>query len=318
MDTIVSLCKRRGYVYPSSEIYGGIGGFWDFGPLGVELKRNIKDSWWRSVVTRRDDVVGLDASIVMHPKIWQASGHVDEFTDPMVDCKQCKRRHRADDISGTRCPDCGGELTEARRFNLMFRTFIGPVEDDSATAYLRPETAQAIFVQFKNVATTSRKRLPFGIAQMGKSFRNEITPGRFLYRVREFEQMELEYFVKPGTDDHWFQYWVEERVNWYKRLGLKDENLNLFEVPEGERAHYSKRTIDLMFRFPFGWAELEGIANRTNYDLGRHAKFSGESLEYVDDEAKERYFPYVIEPSAGVDRSFFAFLLNSYDEEPDK
>jgi glycyl-tRNA synthetase len=318
LDTLTALCKRRGFIFPSSEIYGGIGGFWDYGPLGVELKRNIKEAWWRAVVQRRDDMVGLDASIIMNAQVWVASGHVAEFTDPMVDCRRCKRRFRADEVEGERCPACGGELTEARRFNLMFKTFVGPVEDEAAIAYLRPETAQGIFANFKLVQQAMRLRLPFGIAQVGKAFRNEITPGRYTFRSREFEQMEIEYFVKPGTDEQWHQTWIDERVNWYVSLGMRRENLRLYEYPQEELAHYAKRTVDLQYRFPFGWAELEGIANRTDFDLRQHQAHSGQDLRYYDDETNEHYLPYVIEPSAGVDRSFLAFLIDAYHEEPDK
>ncbi|MBI2321965.1 MAG: glycine--tRNA ligase [Chloroflexi bacterium] len=297
LETLVALCKRRGFIFPSSEIYGGIGGFWDYGPLGAELKRNIRDAWWRACVQRRNDIVGLDASIIMHRDVWVASGHVAEFTDPMVDCRRCKRRFRADDVAGPRCPECGGELTDARRFNLMFKTFVGPVEDDAALTYLRPETAQGIFVNFRAVQQAMRLRLPFGIAQMGKAFRNEITPGKYLFRSREFEQMEIEYFVKPGTDEEMHRRWVDERLSWYVSLGMRRESLRLYEYPPHELAHYSKATVDIQFRFSFGWAE---------------------DLRYYDDETNEHYLPYVIEPSAGVDRSFLAFLIDAYREEPDK
>ncbi len=318
LDTLFTLCKRRGFVYPSSEIYGGFGGFWDYGPLGVEMKRNIRDLWWRSMVQERDDVVGLDAAIIMNPKTWEASGHVQGFVDRLVECKICKQRFREEDVAAMACPSCGGQLSEARLFNTMFRTFVGPVEGEAAVAYLRPETAQGIFVDFKNVLTTSRKKLPFGIAQIGKAFRNEITPGKFIFRQREFEQMELEYFVKPGTDEEWFRYWVEQRKNWHLRYGISPENLRIYEVPAEERAHYSKLTVDLMFNFPFGWGEVEGIADRTDFDLTRHSQVSGEDLTYFDEETNTRYIPYVIEPSVGVDRPFLAFLFNAYQEEPDK
>ena len=318
LDTLFSLCKRRGFVYPSSEIYGGFGGFWDYGPLGVELKRNIRELWWRSMVQERDDIVGLDAAIVMNPKVWEASGHVQGFVDRLVECKSCKQRFREEDVESMVCPNCGGQLSEARLFNTMFKTFVGPVEGEAAVAYLRPETAQGIFVDFKNVLTTSRKKLPFGIAQIGKAFRNEITPGRFIFRLREFEQMELEFFVRPGTDDEWFRYWVEQRRNWHLRYGISPENLRIYEVPSEERAHYSKATADLMFNFPFGWGELEGIADRTDFDLTRHSQVSGEELTYFDEESNTRFIPYVIEPSVGVERPFLAFLLNAYHEEPDK
>jgi glycyl-tRNA synthetase len=330
VEKLVSLCKRRGLVFQSSEIYGGIGGFWDYGPLGVELKNNIKQAWWKAVVQERDDVVGQDAAIVMNPTVWRASGHLDTFADPMVDCKECKKRFRADELVGaapasahgheaatkvTRCPECGGELTEPRMFNLMFKTYVGPVEDDASVAYLRPETAQGIFVNFANVLTATRKKLPLGIAQIGKAFRNEITPGNFIFRDREFEQMEIEYFVKPGTDEQWHQHWVEERYNWYLRLGMRKENVRVRQLDRDELAHYAKDTYEVEYLFPMGWSELEGIANRTDFDLRRHAEFSGRDLEYFDEETGEHIVPFVIEPSAGVDRLFMAFLMDAYDEE---
>jgi glycyl-tRNA synthetase len=315
MDKIVSLCKRRGLIFPSSEIYGGLASCWDYGPMGVELKRNVKDAWWEAIVHERDDVVGLDTSIMMHPRVWAASGHIDSFTDPLVDCKSCHLRWRADAIEGDRCPECGGKLTEPRMFNLMFKTSMGPVEEEASTVYLRPETAQGIFVNFDNVITTSRKKLPLGIAQMGKSFRNEITPGNFIFRTREFEHMELEYFVKPGTDEKWLDYWVKERLDWYVRLGIKKENLRLRQHGKDELAHYARDCYDIEYLFPMGWSELEGIANRGDFDLNQHAKCSGRELNYYDNEAGEKYVPYVIEPSAGVDRSVLAFLIDAYDEE---
>jgi glycyl-tRNA synthetase len=330
VEKIVSLCKRRGFVFQSSEIYGGIGGFWDYGPLGVELKNNIKRAWWKAVVQERDDMVGLDAAIVMNPTVWKASGHLDTFADPMVDCKECKRRFRADELTHgvpasahghaaeapvVRCPECGGELTEPRMFNLMFRTYVGPVQDDASVAYLRPETAQGMFVNFANVLQTTRRKLPFGMAQIGKAFRNEITPGNFIFRDREFEQMEIEYFVKPGTDEEWHQHWVEERHRWYLNLGLSPERLRVRRLDREELAHYAKDTYEVEYLFPMGWSELEGIANRTDFDLGRHAEFSGRELEYFDEETGEHVVPYVIEPSSGVDRLFMAFLMDAYDEE---
>jgi len=315
MEKVVNLCKRRGFVFPGSEIYGGLGSSLDYGPLGVELKRNVKDAWWRAVVTGRDDVVGIDAALIMHPAVWEASGHLAGFTDPLVDCRNCKQRFRADDLQGTTCPACGGELTEARQFNLMFKTFVGPMEDTAHVAYLRPETAQGIFVNFRNVVETSRLKIPFGIAQIGKSFRNEITPGNFLFRTREFEQMELEFFVRPGDDDSWFEHWREERLRWYTDLGLSAERLRVRPHGADELAHYAKACCDVEYRFPFGWAELEGIANRTDFDLRRHAEHSGKDLSYFDDERRERFVPYVIEPSAGADRSTLAFLLDAYDED---
>ena len=318
METIVSLCKRRGFIFPSSEIYGGFSSTWDYGPLGSLLKNNVKAAWIRDVVQQRDDMVLIDAAIVMHPQVWRASGHLESFTDPLMDCKVCKQRFRADHVGGERCPECGGELTEARRFNMMFKTFVGPVEEEAAIAYLRPETAQGIFVNFKNVLTTTRRKLPFGIAQVGKSFRNEITPGNFTFRTREFEQMEIEYFTVPGTDEEWHQHWVQERMAWYEKYGMRPENLQLREHAQDELAHYAKACTDIEYRFPFGWSELEGIANRTDFDLRQHQAFSGEDLTYFDDETRQRFLPYVIEPSAGADRAALAFLIDAYDEEPDK
>jgi glycyl-tRNA synthetase len=301
MDKIVSLCKRRGIIFQNSEIYGGIGNTWDYGPLGVELKRNVKDAWWKSVVYERDDMEGLDAAILMNPATWEASGHLESFTDPLVDCKKCKHRFRLDDLDGDGCPDCGGELTEARSFNLMFKTFIGPVEDNASVTYLRPETAQGIFVNFVNVQKMMRRKIPFGIAQIGKSFRNEITPGNFTFRTREFEQMEIEFFVKPGTDEEWYQRWVDERFRWYLDLGINK--------------HYAKSCVDIEYLFPMGWSELEGIANRSDFDLRQHAEHSRKDLSYFDETAKEKYIPYVIEPSAGADRATLAFLIDAYREE---
>jgi len=315
METIVNLCKARGFIFQSSEIYGGIGSTWDYGPLGVELKRNVKEAWWREMIARRDDVVGLDAAIIMHPKVWETSGHVANFTDPLVDCKGCKMRYRADDIESDVCPSCGGELTEARQFNCMFQTYMGPVQDAASVTYLRPETAQGIFVNFVNVQQATRKKLPFGIGQIGKSFRNEITPGNFTFRTREFEQMEMEFFVMPGEDDKWFEYWVNERFNWYVNYGIKEENLRLRPHGAKELSFYSKGTTDVEYKYPFGWGELEGIANRTNYDLTKHAEGSGKQLTYFDEASGEHIVPYVIEPAAGADRATLAFLLDAYDVE---
>jgi glycyl-tRNA synthetase len=346
MDKIVSLCKRRGFIFQSSEIYGGTGSCWDYGPLGVELKNNVKRAWWRDSVQNRSDMVGLDASILMHSKVWKASGHLDHFTDPMVDCRACKKRFRADKIEDdvwvhfcaatkgnkfnipggepckhcgqrrTLCPACGkGELTEPRQFNLMFKTFMGPVEEDAAVTYLRPETAQGIFVNFDNVLQSMRLKIPFGIAQIGKAFRNEITPGNFTFRTREFEQMEIEFFVMPGTDEEWHQRWIDERFAWYPRYGMRKENLRLREHESDELAHYAKRTADIEYLFPMGWSELEGIANRTDFDLKQHAQFSGRALEYFDEESKQKIVPFVIEPSAGADRGTLAFLVDAYQEE---
>ena len=315
MEKIVSLCKRRGFVFQSSELYGGLGSCWDYGPLGVELKRNVKQAWWWSVVQTRDDVVGLDSSILMHPEIWQASGHVGGFTDPLVECKACHQRWRADEVSSASCPGCAGELTEPRMFNLMFKTFMGSVEEQANVVYLRPETAQGIFVNFQNVLNTSRKKLPFGIAQIGKSFRNEISTGNFIFRSREFEQMEMEYFVKPGMDAEWLDYWVQERLNWYATFGIKPENIRLRKHGEDELAHYAKDCYDVEYLFPMGWAELEGIANRGSFDLEQHMEYTGKDLSYFDEGDRDRFIPGVIEPSAGVDRSVLAFLVDAYDEE---
>jgi glycyl-tRNA synthetase len=316
MERIVSLSKRRGVIYPSSEIYGGAGSVWDYGPVGVLLKNNVKQAWWRAVVQQRDDTVGLDAAILMHPRVWEASGHVSGFTDPLVDCLQCKQRFRADDLAGDRCPACGGELTEARAFNLMFKTFMGPVENEAAVTYLRPETCQGIFVNFKNVLVSSRKKPPFGIAQIGKSFRNEITTGNFTFRSREFEQYEIEYFVPPEQADQWFEYWVEERLKWYTDLGIAADRLRLRPHREDELAHYASRCTDIEYGFPFGWSELEGIANRQDFDLRQHQEHSGKDLTYFDEAEKRRYLPHVIEPSGGVDRSVLAFVVDAYEEIP--
>jgi glycyl-tRNA synthetase len=317
MEKIVSLAKRRGFVFQSSEIYGGLNGCYDYGPLGVELLKNIKEQWWRTM-TLREDVEGLDASILMHPRVWEASGHVEHFTDPMVDCKNCKARYRADDLpeSGA-CPNCGGKgtFTEARKFNLMFRTFVGPVEDSSAVVYLRPETAQGIYVNFFNVQSAARQKVPFGIAQIGKAFRNEINTKNFLFRTREFEQMEMQFFVKPGEDDKWFEYWKEKRMQWFIDLGMSPDRLSFKEHGPGELAHYAKTAFDIQFLFPFGWGEIEGIHNRTDYDLRRHEEYSGKAMKYYDADANEKYIPYVIETSAGASRSFMAFLVNAFEEE---
>jgi len=315
MEKIVSLCRRRGFIFPSSEIYGGLSSCWDYGPLGVELKQNVKQAWWRAVVQERDDMVGLDAGILMHPQVWKASGHLEGFTDPLVECKSCHLRWRVDDLKDNKCPSCGGEVTEPRLFNLMFKTFMGPIEEQASVVYLRPETAQGIFVNFQNVLNTTRKRLPFGIAQMGKAFRNEITTGNFIFRSREFEQMEIEFFVTPETDQEWFNYWTTERLNWYVNLGIKRENLRLRQHTKGELAHYARECYDIDYLFPMGWAELEGIANRGDFDLVQHSSFSGKSLDYFDEETKEHIIPHIIEPSAGVDRSVLAFLCDAYDEE---
>jgi len=315
MDTIVSLCKRRGFIFQSSEIYGGLSGAWDYGPLGAELKRNIKDAWWKANVHDREDMVGLDASILMHPETWNASGHTQNFTDQLVDCKACKRRFRADHV-GDSCPACGAkDFTEARAFNLMLKTHLGAMEDSSSVVYLRPETAQGIFVNFMNVRDTSRKRLPFGIAQIGKSFRNEITPGNFTFRTREFEQMEIEFFTHPGEAQEWHKRWIEDRFQWYVNLGMTPDRLRLRKHGEDELAHYSVGCTDIEYEFPFGWSELEGIANRTDFDLKQHAQFSGKDLKYKDSVTQEEVIPFVIEPSGGVDRATLAFLVDAYHEE---
>ncbi|HVM00414.1 MAG TPA: glycine--tRNA ligase [Egibacteraceae bacterium] len=321
MATIVELCKRRGLIFQSSEIYGGLRGAWDFGPLGAALKDNVKAAWRRAMVQLRDDVVALDASILMHPRVWEASGHVEGFTDPLVECTSCNRRYRADQMETNKagepyCPECGGtRFTAPRAFNLMFRTFVGPTEDTSAQVWLRPETAQAMFVDFAHVQLTSRQKIPFGIAQVGKSFRNEITPRNFIFRVREFEQMEMEFFVRPGSDEAWHDYWIAQRWNWYVGLGMRPQNLRIRPHAADELSHYAKATVDVEYRFPFAWSELEGIANRTDFDLRRHAEFSGKDLSYYDQDRDERYVPYVIEPAAGVDRSALAFLVDAYREE---
>jgi glycyl-tRNA synthetase len=312
LDTLVSLAKRRGFVFPSSDIYGGFASTWDYGPLGAELVRNIKDAWWRDVVHARDDVVGLNASILMHPRIWEASGHLENFNDPLVECASCQRRYRQDDVPDNLCPHDGTELSEARQFNTMFKTFVGPLEDDAGVAYLRPETAQAIFVNFKNVVDSSRVRLPFGVAQIGKAFRNEITTGSFIFRSREFEQMELEYFVRSGDEDQAHAEWLEARFAWWQAYGLNAARLRLRPHGAEELSHYSKATTDIEYEFPFGWGELEGVASRTDFDLVRHSEASGERLQIFDEDTKEHVMPFVIEPSAGVDRGVLAFLSEAY------
>ena len=325
MERLVALCRRRGFIFQSSEIYGGINGFWDYGPLGVELKNNVKAAWWRQMVQLRDDMVGLDAAIIMNPRVWEASGHVAGFSDPMVDCRNCKLRFRAEDLKGPpseiACPNCGnrGTLTEARQFNLMFSTHVGPVEESASVAYLRPETAQGIFVNFANVATTARKKLPFGIAQIGKSFRNEITPGNFIFRDREFEQMEMEFFVHPSEADLWYRYWRETRYDWWCSLGLAGKNLRLRDHEQDELAHYAKDSggcCDVEYAFPFsgekGFTELEGIAYRSDFDLRQHQRVSGVKLEYFDPERNERYLPHVVEPAAGLTRGVLAILCEAY------
>lgn len=344
MDKLVALAKNRGFVFPGSEIYGGLANTWDYGPLGVELKNNIKKAWWKKFITESEYNVGLDCAILMNPKVWEASGHIGGFSDPLMDCKACKSRHRADDLienwnakkgitlniagwtneqmeeyireNKIPCPICGNsDFTGVRKFNLMFKTFQGVTEDTTSTVYLRPETAQGIFVNFKNVQRTTRAKVPFGIGQIGKSFRNEITPGNFIFRVREFEQMELEFFCKPGTDLEWFDYWKEHCKNWLYGLGIKEENLRLRDHDKEELCFYSRATTDFEFKFPFGWGELWGVADRTDYDLNCHQRVSGENMDYVDPVTNERYIPYVVEPSLGVERMFLAVLSNAYDEE---
>jgi glycyl-tRNA synthetase len=337
VDAVVNLAKRRGFVYPSSEIYGGTRSAWDYGPLGVELKENVRRQWWQAVVRERDDVVGLDSSVILAPQVWEASGHVNAFVDPLTECKNCHKRFRADQLldayaekhggkepadglASINCANCGakGQFTEPRDFNGMLRTSIGAVEDAGAVHYLRPETAQGIFVNYLNVMTSSRKKPPFGIGQTGKSFRNEITPGNFIFRTREFEQMEMEYFVQPGTDEQWHDYWLDQRWDWYVDLGLNPENMRRFEHPKEKLSHYSKRTVDIEYRFRFAgseWAELEGVANRTDFDLKTHTEHSGTDLSYFDQESGERWVPYVIEPAAGLTRAVLAFMLDAYDED---
>jgi glycyl-tRNA synthetase len=315
LQTLVSLSKQRGFVYQSSEVYGGLNSCWDYGPLGAQLKMNVKRAWWEAM-TRRKDVVGLDAAILMHPTVWKASGHVDNFSDPMVDCRACKSRHRADHLESNVCPNCGSkDLTAPRSFNLMFKTHMGPVEDEGSTVYLRPETAQGIFVNFENVQASMRKKLPFGIAQIGKSFRNEITPGNFIFRTREFEQMEMQYFVTPGEDDKFYAQWKEWRLQFYRDIGINEKNLKFHPHGEGELAHYAKAAEDIQYLFPMGWSELEGIHNRTNFDLTQHAKFSGKKLEYFDEAKKEKYVPFVIETAVGCDRLVLAAMCDAYREE---
>ncbi len=315
MAEVVSLCKRRGFIFQGSEIYGGLNGFWDYGPLGVELRRNVKDSWWRAMVDLHENIVGMDSAVIMHPDVWRASGHVDCFHDPMVDCKECKSRFRADQIEGDRCPECGGELTEPRQFNLMFKTFVGATEDSSSVAYLRPETAQAIFVNFKQVQQVSRLKLPFGIAQIGKAFRNEVTPRNFIFRSREFEQMEMEFFVRPEESERWFEHWVRARYEWFLSIGLRESRLRLRAHGEEELAHYARACKDVEYEFPFGWQELEGIADRGTFDLQQHIDHSGKDLSYFDEESKSRIVPAVVETSVGVDRTLLALLCDAYEEE---
>src|SRR6266704_3546389 len=317
MDKVVALTKRRGFIYPSSEIYGGLSGFYDYGPYGVALKRAIRDLWWRHVVELRDDVVGLESTLMMPEAVWEASGHLQNFVDPLRQCLgECKKRWRADKVLGEKCPECGGTLDDARMFNLMFKTYVGPLEDRASEVYLRPETAQGMFVDFKNVINSTRVRVPFGIAQQGKAFRNEITPGNFVFRVREFELMEMEYFVKPEQDDEWFDYWRKERMRWYvEELGLASERLRMYDHPKESLSHYSKQTTDIEYDFPFGWGELEGVADRTDYDLRVHQEHSIFFMASADTETNERYLPWVIEPAVSVERIFITLLIDAYDED---
>ncbi len=317
MEKVVALTKRRGFIFPSSEIYGGVSGFYDYGPYGVAMKRAIRDLWWRHMVELRDDVVGLESTLIMPSTVWAASGHLTNFVDPLRQCLgTCKKRWRADHVKGDRCPECGGPLDEPRMFNLMFKTYVGPVEDTSSEVYLRPETAQGMFVDFKNVINSTRVRVPFGIAQQGKAFRNEITPGNFVFRVREFELMEMEYFIKPNEDDEWFNYWRAERLRWYvEELGLTADRLRYYDHPKESLSHYSKQTTDIEYDFPFGWGELEGVADRTDYDLRVHQEHSKIDLTYLDPETNERYLPWVIEPAVSVERIFITLLIDAYDED---
>jgi glycyl-tRNA synthetase len=320
MEKLVSLCKRRGYIFQSSEIYGGTGSVWDYGPLGVELQRNVKEAWWRAMVLMRDDIEGLDASILMHPRVWEASGHVAGFTDPLVECSSCHRRFRTDapGVEANQCPVCGTKesFSEPRLFNLMFKTFMGPVEEAASVVYLRPETAQGSYVNFLNVLNSARQRIPFGVAQIGKAFRNEITPGNFIFRTREFEQMEMQFFVEPGTDDEWFAYWRDQRMSWVRDLGIRASKLRFHEHAGDELAHYAKTAFDIQYEFPFGWQEFEGIHNRTDFDLSRHQEYSGKKLEYVDPvDRDKRFTPYVVETAVGVGRTMLAALCDAYREE---
>ncbi len=325
MDKLVSLCKRRGFIFQSSEIYGGLGSVYDYGPLGAELKNNIRDDWWSAMVHRHEDIEGIESGILMHPEVWVASGHVGGFTDPLTECRNCHRRFRADEleevaagnVAAQQCPVCGttGEFTEPRQFNLMFKTFMGPVEEDAAIVYLRPETAQGSYVNFRNVADSARQKIPFGVAQIGKAFRNEITPGNFIFRTREFEQMEMQFFVKPGTDEEWFEVWRERRMAWVRSLGIRSERLRLHPHGPDELAHYAKRAEDIQYLFPFGWQEFEGIHNRTDFDLTRHQERAGKKLEYFEQATNERYVPYVVETAVGLNRALLVVLADAYDEE---
>ncbi|MGB9848114.1 MAG: glycine--tRNA ligase [Patescibacteria group bacterium] len=315
MDKIISLAKRRGFIFPSSEIYGGFSSSYDYGPLGVELKNNIKRAWWKEMLQKQNNIVGLDSAILMSPKIWQASGHLSAgFADSLVECTKCHHRFREDNVVDNKCPDCGGELMPPRKFNLMMKTFVGPVEDEAAITYLRAETCQGIYMNYENVLNSMRLKIPFGIAQIGKAFRNEINPGNFTYRMREFEQMEMQFFVHPSEADKWFEYWVQQRLNWYISLGIKKENLRLHQQTKEELAHYARAAVDIEYKFPFGWKEIEGIHNRGDWDLSNHSKYSGHELVYYDEKSKEKFIPYIIETSAGADRSALVFLIDAYEE----
>ena len=318
MDKLVSLCKRRGFIFPSSQIYGGISGLWDFGPLGAELKRNVRDDWWLMNVRRRDDVVGMDTSIITHPEVWKASGHLDGFHDELVDCKSCKQRFRTDKIDGDKCPECGGELTDPRKFHLMFRTQLGAIADESLEVYLRPETCQSLFLNFKEIQSVARVKVPFGIAQVGKSFRNEVTPRNFIFRSREFEQMEIEFFCHADEENKWFDDWLAKRQQWFLDIGIKPERLRSMPHDDKELAHYAKKAVDLQYEFPFGWQEIEGIHNRGDFDLSQHTKFSGKDLSYFDEATGNKYTPSCIESSVGLDRTVLALLCDAYEEEPER
>ncbi len=314
ISKIVSLCKRRGFIFPSSEIYGGFGSSYDFGPLGVEMKRNLKQAWWEEMINNHDNIVGLDAAILMNPKVWEASGHLSGFSDELVECKECKKRFKQEEIKDNKCPECGGKLFKPRKFNLMMKTFVGAVEDKASIAYLRAETCQGIYMNFENVLNSMRLKIPFGIAQIGKAFRNEVNPKNFIFRTREFEQMEMQWFCHPKDANKWFNFWKKERINWYLKLGIKKKDLRAVEISAKQRAHYAQKQVDIEYRFPFGWGEIEGIHNRGDWDLSNHAKHSGKDLTYFDEEKKEKYIPHIIETSIGVERSLFAFLVNAYEE----
>ncbi|MBN1754603.1 glycine--tRNA ligase [bacterium] len=318
MNNLISLCKRRGLIFQSSEIYGGINSCWDYGPLGSEMKRNLKEYWWKSMTHSRSDIEGLDSSILMHPRIWEASGHVEGFIDPLVECKKCHLRFKQEDVDSIICPNCGGELSAPRQFNLMFKTHMGPVEDSSSIVYMRPETAQGIYVNFSNVQVASRQKVPFGIAQIGKAFRNEITPGNFIFRTREFEQMEMQFFVAPGEAEKWVEYWIQERLKWYEQIGIKKDKLRIHEHGKDELAHYAVSAFDIQYEFPFGWKEVEGIHNRGDFDLTRHSQFSEKKLDYFDEATRERYIPHVVETSGGIDRCLLVILIDAYVEEDER